>query len=76
MYPHRIAIARMITRRTQWVVLSATSDHPSNGYAMWVHGSMLAPSSDDGVVVVDDRLVGKCSSRVAHRADAQIHRAW
>ena len=24
---------------------------------------MLAPSSDDGVVVVDDRLVGKCSSR-------------
>ena len=24
---------------------------------------MLAPSSDDGVVVVDDRLVGKCTSR-------------
>ena len=24
---------------------------------------MLAPSSDDGVVVVDDRLVGKCPSR-------------
>ena len=24
---------------------------------------MLAPSSDDGVVVVDNRLVGKCSSR-------------
>ena len=41
MYPHRIAIARMITRRTQHHPLSATSDHPSNGYAMRVHGSML-----------------------------------
>ena len=33
MYPHRIAIARMITRGTQWVALSAAGDHPSNGYA-------------------------------------------
>ena len=41
MYPHRIAIARMITRRTQHHPLSAPSDHPSHGYAMRVHGSML-----------------------------------
>ena len=34
-------MAQLITRRTQWVVLSAPSDHPTNGYAMWVHGSML-----------------------------------
>jgi len=41
MYPHRIAIARMVTRRTQHHPLSAASDHPSHGYAMRVHGSML-----------------------------------
>ena len=41
MYPHRIAIARMITRRTQHHPLSAPSDNPSHGYAMRVHGSML-----------------------------------
>ena len=46
MYPHRVAMARVITRRTQWVVLSAPSDHPSNGYAMWVHGSMLHVKAD------------------------------
>ena len=40
MYPHRIAIARMITRRTQHHPLSAPSDNPSHGYAMRVHGSM------------------------------------
>ena len=36
-----IAIARMITRRTQHHPLSAPSDNPSHGYAMRVHGSML-----------------------------------
>ena len=36
---------------------------------------MLAPSSDDGVVVVDDRLVASVR-RVARRTDAQIYRAW
>ena len=58
MYPHRVAMARMITGRTQWVVLSAPSDHPSNGYTMWVHGSMLHTLHDHAIVVVVDKLEG------------------
>ena len=56
MYPHRIAMARMITRRTQWVVLSAASDNPSNGYAMWVHGSMLHTLHDHAIVLLSSLL--------------------
>ena len=66
----------MITRRTQcWVVLSAASDHPSNGYAMWVHGSMLHTLHDHAIVVVVDKLEGS-GRRVAHRTGAHIHREW
>ena len=88
----------MITRRTQhhrdrhdgiaaltlhsvaWVVLS---DHPSNGYAMWVHGSMLVAAHfarcDDHAIVVNlftsIKLEGISGRRVAHRTGAHIHRA-
>ena len=72
MYPHRVAMAQLITRRTQWVVLSAPSDHPSNGYAMWVHGSMLHTLHDHAIVVVVDKLEGS-GRRVAHRTGGVAH---
>ena len=55
MYPHRVAMARIITRRTQWVVLSVPRDHPRNGYAMWVHGSMLHTLHDQRDLTGNDK---------------------
>ena len=54
------------------VVLSAPSDNPSNGYAMWVHGSMLHTLHDHAIVVVVDKLEGS-GRRDAHRTGAHIH---
>ena len=57
------AARRLLLKRTQWHALSAPINNPTGAGAQGGTQDMLGTFDDDGVVIVEHKLGGKCSSR-------------